>query len=319
MKAAIVTQAGQPPMYGDIDAPGAAADHVLIDVEASALSHVARGRASGAHYSSSGRFPFVAGIDGVGRRDDGTRVYFFGPKEPAGSFAQQTLVPDGHCIAIPDALDSITAAAIAIPGMSSWAALTERAKFVEGETVLINGATGTSGRLAVQIAKHLGASRIIATGRHRQTLDELTAIGADSVVSLDQDDTALHRAIEPHFREGIDVVLDYVWGASAHALLTGAARSLPDGHPMRFVQIGSIGGGTLELPGAVLRASAISLLGSGIGSVPFARLLLAIGDVLQAAVPARFAIAARSVPLSELATYWAKDEGRSRTVFTMQP
>jgi NADPH:quinone reductase-like Zn-dependent oxidoreductase len=317
MKAAIVTEAGRPPVYADIDAPMATAGHVRIDVEAAALSHVARGRASGSHYSSSGRFPFVAGVDGVGRRDDGARVYFFGPKEPAGSFAQHTLVPEQHCIAVPDALDSVTAAAIAIPGMSSWAALIERAKFVAGETVWVNGATGASGRLAVQIAKHLGAAKVIATGRDPQTLDHLQTIGADVVVSLDQDEAALHRAIEPHFREGIDVVLDYVWGASAQTLLTGAARSLPDGHPMRFVQIGSIGGGTLELPGAVLRASAITLLGSGMGSVPFERLLRAIGEVLHAAVPARFEIATRPVPLSELAAYWARDEGRARTVFTM--
>ncbi|BEU27863.1 zinc-binding alcohol dehydrogenase family protein [Paraburkholderia sp. 22B1P] len=319
MKAAVVTQAGQMPVYAEFEAPVAEAGHVLIDVEASALSHVTRAKASGAHYSATGRFPFVAGIDGVGRREDGKRVYFFGPKEPAGGLAQRTLVPEAQCFIIPETLDPVTAAAMAIPGMSSWAALTERAKFVAGETVLINGATGASGRLAVQIAKHLGAANVIATGRHPQALSELKALGADHVVPLDQDEAALHRAVESHFRAGVDVVLDYLWGPSAQALLTGAARSLPDGYPMRFVQIGSIGGATLELPGAVLRASAISLLGSGIGSVPFERLLLAISEVLHAALAARLDIATQAVPLAELATHWQADAGRARTVFTMRP
>jgi NADPH:quinone reductase-like Zn-dependent oxidoreductase len=227
-------------------------------------------------------------------------------------------VPEAQCFAIPETLDPVTAAAMAIPGMSSWAALTERAKFVAGETVLINGATGASGRLAVQIAKHLGAANVIATGRHPQTLSELKTLGADHVVSLDQDDAALHRAVEPHFREGVDVVLDYLWGPSAQTLLTCAARSLPDGYPMRFVQIGSIGGASLELPGAVLRASAISLLGSGIGSVPFERLMHAVSEVLHAALPARLAIATQAVPLAELAMHWQNDAGRVRIVFTMQ-
>ena len=319
MKAAIVTQAGQMPVHADFDAPVATAGHVLIDVEASALSHLTRGRASGSHYSSSGRFPFVAGVDGVGRREDGTRVYFFGPKAPSGGLAQRTLVPEGQCFAIPDALDAVTAAAMAIPGMSSWAALTERAKFVRGETVLVNGATGASGRLAVQIAKHLGAGKVIATGRHPQTLARLEAAGADCVVPLGQDEAALHRALEPQWRDGVDVVLDYLWGPSAQTLLTGAARTLPDGYPMRFVQIGSIGGGALTLPGAVLRASAITLLGSGIGSIPFERLLHAMSAVLHAAVPSRFEIATRAVPLAELALHWENDGSRLRTVFTLHP
>ncbi|WP_087752655.1 quinone oxidoreductase family protein [Paraburkholderia caledonica] len=318
MKAAVVMQAGQTPVYGDFPEPVPADGHVVIDVEASALSHVTRGRASGTHYSSSQTLPFVPGIDGVGRRPDGTRVYFFGPSEPSGGFAQRTLVAQKQCIVIPEALDPVAAAALAIPGMSSWAALIERAKFVAGETVLVNGATGASGRLAVQIAKHLGAAKVIATGRHPQTLSRLQAVGADCVISLDQDEPALNRALQPHFRDGVDVVLDYLWGASALTLLTAAARSLPGGYPMRFVQIGSIAGAAVALPAAALRASAITLLGSGIGSIPFERLLHAVREVLQAAVPSRFEIDTRAVPLAELATHWEDNGSRARTVFIMQ-
>src|SRR6202012_6050522 len=162
MKAAVVKGMGERPVYGEFDEPTAAEGHCLINVPASSLSHVTRARAAGSHYSSAQSYPFVAGVDGTGRLENGQRVYFFKPRAPFGAMAERSLVPQAQCIALPDALDDVTAAAIAIPGMSSWAALVERARFAAGETVLINGATGTSGRLAVQIAKHHGAAKVIA-------------------------------------------------------------------------------------------------------------------------------------------------------------
>ncbi|MCG0582571.1 zinc-binding alcohol dehydrogenase family protein, partial [Burkholderia cenocepacia] len=213
MKAAVVEGAGQRPVHTEFEPPSAMPGHSLIDVTASALSRIAQGRAAGTHYSSVGAYPFVVGVDGVGRLDDGRRVYFFGAPAPFGAMAERTIAPDTQCVPLPDALDDVTAAAIAIPGMSSWAALTERARFVAGETVLVNGATGTSGRLAVRIAKHLGAAKVIATGRNAAALQALLSAGADAAVSLQQDDVHLARALEPHFRAGVDVVLDYLWGA----------------------------------------------------------------------------------------------------------
>lgn len=198
MKAAVVTGAGERPVHMEFEPPCAMPGHSLIDVTASALSRIAQARASGTHYSSDGGYPLVVGVDGVGRRDDGQRVYFFGAPAPFGAMSERTIAADARCVPLPDALDDVTAAAIAIPGMSSWAALTERARLVAGETVLVNGATGTSGRLAVRIAKHLGAAKVIATGRNAAALDALLNAGADAVVSLQQDDAQLARALEPH-------------------------------------------------------------------------------------------------------------------------
>ena len=218
MKAAVVKAAGEHPVYADFDSPIPLAGHHVVDVTASALSHVTRSRASGSHYSSTGAFPFIAGLDGTGRCEDGQRVYFVWPQAPFGAMAEQCLVPEANCVALPDTIDDITAAAIAIPGMSSWAALVERAKFVAGETVLINGATGTSGRLAVQIAKHLGAGKIVATGRNAVALASLKQAGADVTISLEQDADSLSRAFESQFREGVDVVLDYVYATCRERL-----------------------------------------------------------------------------------------------------
>ncbi|VWB24901.1 alcohol dehydrogenase [Burkholderia lata] len=317
MKAAVVTGAGERPVHMEFEAPSAMPGHRLIDVTASALSRIAQGRASGTHYSSDGRYPFVVGVDGVGRLDDGQRVYFFGAPAPFGAVAERTIVPDTRCVPLPDGLDDVTAAAIAIPGMSSWAALTERARLVAGETVLVNGATGTSGRLAVRIAKHLGAAKVIATGRNAAALQALLSAGADAVVSLQQDDAHLARALEPHFRAGVDVVLDYLWGASAQTLLVAAAKATPDGRPLRFVQIGSIGGADVLLPGAVLRATAIELMGSGLGSVSLPRLLASVRGVFDAAGPAGLAIETRAVPLADVGAYWDDTSSLVRPVFTM--
>lgn len=315
MKAAVVKAAGERPIYAEFDRPVEMAGHEVIDVSASALSLVARSKASGSHYSSKSVFPFVAGVDGTGRSQDGRRVYFFWPKAPFGAMAEHSLVRETQCVALPDALDEVTAAAIAIPGMSSFAALKERANFVAGETVLINGATGTSGRLAVQIAKYLGAGKIIATGRNQAALDALRLVGADVTVSLTQDPIRLNETFEALFEQGVDVVLDYLWGPSAQSLLVSAAKALPDDHPLRFVQIGSIGGAEIQLPAAVLRSAAITLLGSGIGSVAVPRLLNVMKQVFDAAVSAKLTIATEAVALAELDAYWSNTDSARRTVF----
>lgn len=184
MKAAVITKPGSTPVFADFDDPVPGVDEELVVVTASALSHVTKSRASGSHHTSPGSLPAVVGIDGVGRTQDGRRVYFVLPEEPFGGMAEKVAVRMDQCIPLPADVDDITAAAIAIPGMSSWAAFKERAHLIAGENVLINGATGTSGRLAVQIAKYIGAKRLIATGRNVEALEELMGIGADATVAL---------------------------------------------------------------------------------------------------------------------------------------
>ena len=316
MKAAIVRAAGETPVYGDFEEPVVSAGEKHIAVTAAALSPLVRSRASGTHYSSSGGFPFIAGVDGVGRLEDGSRVYFLLPRAPYGAMAERTVAPEALCLPLPDGVDDATAAAIANPGMSSWAALAERARFNAGETVLINGATGASGQLAVQIAKHLGARKVIATGRNTAILDTLKALGADVAIPLGDAPDALDGKFEAEFAQGVDVVLDYLWGNSAERLLAAAAKAAPTTAPVRFVQIGTSGGLDITLPGAFLRSSTLELMGSGIGSVPLDRLLAAIGHVFEAGATSGLKLASRAVPLGELEQVWPQKEG-DRVVFTM--
>ena len=256
MKAAIVREPGQTPVYGDFAEPERAAGENRIRVSAAALSPLARGRASGAHYSASHSFPFVAGVDGVGRLEDGRRVYFLMPRAPFGAMAEETVVPSKQFLPVPDRLDDITAAAIANPTMSACAALTERAQLKAGETVLVNGATGAAGQLAVQIARRLGAAKVIATGRNLKGLREAAALGADATIPLVEDEAALDKSFAAAFEKGVDVVVDYLWGKSAERLLIAAAKA-GKAAPLRFVQIGSVSGETIgcQAPSCARRRS----------------------------------------------------------------
>jgi NADPH:quinone reductase-like Zn-dependent oxidoreductase len=318
MKAAIVVEAGKTPVYGDFREPVPADGEVQVAVSAAALSNVVKSRASGAHYSSSGQLPFVVGIDGVGRLDDGRRVYFALPQAPFGSMSEKTVIRPSQCVSLPDDLDDATAAAIANPGMSAWAAFKERAKLRAGETVLVNGATGAAGRLAVQIAKYMGAGKVVATGRNAEALKALSVLGADVTLPLGDGGDAFEDALNEQFGgDGIDVVLDYLWGQSAERIIIAGAKTGKDAAPIRFVHIGAVSAPNITLPGAALRSSAITLMGSGIGSIPMDRIMNSIGELMQATVRGGFEIATKTFPLSEVEHVWAAANSLPRTVFQM--
>lgn len=314
MKAAVVFDLNEGPIWADFTEPQPAAGYTLIDVRAAAISHVVKGRASGRHYSFDGTLPFVVGIDGVGMTSDVQRVYFAFPSAPFGSMAQRAPVALQNCLPLPDALDDISAAAMANPGMSAWAALVKRAQFQAGETVLINGATGSAGQLAVQIARYLGAKKIIATGRNTQAL---AALAADECIDLTADEQTLNAQFAAASAGQIDVVVDYLWGRSAELLLPMLAKYTPGDKPVRYVQVGSLAGADIALNGAVLRAAPLQLMGSGIGSLTMPQLLAATGEMLQAAVPGHFTIATTPLPLRDVAAAWPRDNSQKRTVFTL--
>lgn len=224
MKAGIVTGAGQAPMFGNFEEPRAEVGEVLIQVSAAALSHLTKGRASGTHYSASGQYPLIPGVDGVGKLDNGKRVYFALPRAPFGSMAELAVAKSAFTIAVPEGLGDVEAAGIANPGMSCWLGLKERAKLEAGETVLVNGATGTAGKLAVQIAKYLGAKKVIATGRNPESLKSLQALGADLLISLTQDEATLDQKLQEQFALGVHVVLDYLGAQAPNEFLAPPPR-----------------------------------------------------------------------------------------------
>lgn len=315
MKAAVVESFDKPPRYRDFDTLEPRADEVRVSVAAAALSQLVRAQAAGKHYTSA-EPPFVPGADGVGYLDDGRRVYFAFPRMPVGAMAEQTVVRRDQVIDIPASVDDATAAAIANPGMSSWAALTHRAALKPGETVLIQGATGASGRLAIRIVKHLGAGRVIAVGRSNASRDALLSLGADDYIPLEDHPEALAARFAAAVQNGVDIVLDYLWGAPALALMQAFTGHGPAASPaVRYVNIGSLAGAEIPLPAGMLRSGGIQLMGSGIGSVAHADLVAAIGGVLSAIGPASLEIETQTVPIVDVETAWNAEAG-ARQVFT---
>jgi NADPH:quinone reductase-like Zn-dependent oxidoreductase len=222
------------------------------------------------------------------------------------------------CVPLPEGLDDATAAGITNPAMSSWVALITRAKFVSGETVLILGATGFAGQLAVQIAKRVRARRVIAAGRNPQALEALKHLGADAVVSLDQEHDALMAAFRSEYANaGVDVALDYLWGAPAECLLEAISqRGLrTTASRVRFVQIGESAGRAISLAAATLRSSGLELLGSGFGSASLDQIRAAIVEFFKMATIDPFRFNVKTAPLGEIETLWDSPERGTRFVF----
>ncbi len=166
MRAAVVTSFGTPPVYQDFPVPAPQAPgEVLVDVIAAGLHPRVRSQADGSHYTSSGELPLVPGIDGVGRAPDGSLRYFVLPDTTMGAMAEQTVVDLRRSIVLPAGSDPVLIAAAMNPAMSSWVALRRRVTFRPGQKVLVLAATGSAGQMAVQVAKHLGASHVIGAGR----------------------------------------------------------------------------------------------------------------------------------------------------------
>ena len=317
MKAAIVNQKGTNPVYGEFEQPNISEGKNIVNVTASALSNLTKMRAMGNHYSAGTVYPNVAGTDGVGTLN-GQRVYFLATNAPYGSLAEQTLVDENLTIPLPDGIDDITAAAIANPGMSSWAALVSRAHFEKGQTVLINGATGTAGSLAVKIAYHLGAKKVIVTGRNAE---KLMGLGADEAIAFDVTTTdgaaKFTSDLATEFKAGVDVVLDYLWGDSALAIMKAVAM-FGGNTVTRFVSIGaSSGQPEIALPSAILRSSAIEILGSGVKSATMGQLKSVISGVFQWAAKEHITIETSNFSLIDIDQAWQAPL-RPRAVVTIK-
>jgi NADPH:quinone reductase-like Zn-dependent oxidoreductase len=323
MNAAVLHTLGKPPRYEQFREPVPAGDEVLVQVRAAALKPVDKQMASGAHYASPRELPVVCGIDGVGRLEDGSRVFFAGPRPPFGAMAERTVVQRARCWPIPDGLDDVVAAALVNPGMSAWLSLAWRAKLAPGETVLVIGATGTTGKLAVQIAKLLGAGRVIAAGRNEEAMAGLRALGADETVKITEKRQELTNAFAQQASgSGFHVILDYLWGAPTESLLaaiTTAGFAPSHSGRMRLIQVGESAGATISLRAAALRSSPLEIVGAGSGSMPPIDMIRDIyNELLARAAAGELRIETQAVPLAEIEEAWERKPA-SGTRFVIVP
>jgi NADPH:quinone reductase-like Zn-dependent oxidoreductase len=315
MKAAVIDSFGAAPRFAEFEEPTATGHEVLIRVSAAGLHPVVRALASGEHYGSQEALPMIPGVDGAGRLPDGTRVYFGGARDPYGTMAQVAPAPKGFCVPLPDELDDVTAAAIMNPGMAAWLALTWRAALQPGETVLVLGATGVSGQIAVRLATRLGAGGVIAAGRNQAVLDRLGAEGL-STVRLTGDDGAAAIAAAAG-RAGIDVIIDYLWGRPAEAAIAAVTRrGLTHVAPrVRHVQLGQAAAPTITLRADVLRSSGLEIVGSGAGTVPVGEIMKAIPEFMALAASGELPIEVAEVSLADVESAWQRVGDGRRIVF----
>jgi NADPH:quinone reductase-like Zn-dependent oxidoreductase len=315
MQAAVVNTRGQAPKYQSFADPQPQDGEALVHVRAAGLHPIVKGLASGTHYASSGEGPAVPGLDGVGVLDDGRRVFFVFVRKPWGTMAELAAAPVAKFIPVPDGLDDVTAAAIANPGMSAWMTLKERAHVAAGETVLIMGATGVAGQLAIQVARRLGARRVIAAGRN---VDVLAGADVDAVIALGQPEDAIREALAAEAARGIDVIVDYLWGRPTELVLEALAKGFKAEatHRTRLVEVGSSAGPTITLPGATLRSVDLTLLGSGFGAARLGSILAAIPTLFDLAAKGDLSIAVEPVPLAQVEEAWNRVEKGRRIVFT---
>jgi NADPH:quinone reductase-like Zn-dependent oxidoreductase len=231
--------------------------------------------------------------------------------------AEQTVVPRSMCIPLPEELDDAAWAGLLNPGMSAWLALTWRARLTPGETVLVLGATGVAGQLAVQVARHLGAGRVIAAGRDQQVLATLPGPGADATVSLDVTEKDLPEALAAAVADNpVDVVIDYLWGRPTEALIAAISRrGLVHAAPrVRLVEVGDSAGPTITLPAQVLRSSGLELSGSGAGTIPLEAIMAALPQFIDRAASGELRVGVEQVPLAEVTDAWRRDQAGRRLV-----
>jgi NADPH2:quinone reductase len=318
MHAAVLHTIGAAPRYQEFPEPVISDkdSEAIVHVHAASLKPVDKQLAAGSHFASRRELPCVCGSDGVGHLDDGRRVFFGGPRPPHGAMAERTVVPRAFTFPVPDNVDDQTAAALPNPGVSAWLSLTYRAKLARGENVLILGATGVTGKLAVKIAKLLGAARVIAAGRNDQALNTLRDLGADATISLALPAAELSDAfVREAGQSGFQVVLDYVWGPPAEAFLAAIIRRefVVIQSETRFVQVGESAAPTITLPAAVLRSTALTILGTA-GIPPLDVLVEAFNQVMAYAAKGDLQIDTERVPLSDIENAWKRDQPGCRLV-----
>lgn len=289
MKAAVMYQKGELPQYVDFPEPVAQhEDEILVTVKAVAIKHLDKSRASGKHYSSdapkeSGK---VIGGDGVCLLADGTRVYGMGV---SGMLAEKAIINKDRIVKIPDGVDDATAAALPNAVIGAAMGLKFKADIQPGDVVLINGATGFTGRVAVQIAKHYGARKVIVTGRNQASLHDLLSLGADEIVSVLQNDEGFQAQLASiHAATPIDVIIDYLWGHTAEMILTCVKGNGSFTNRVRYVSIGAMAGDLIQLSAANLRSVDLQLSGSGLGAWSKSQ----VGQLFSQILPEMFALAA---------------------------
>ena len=302
MKAAIIDRAGADARYGDFPDPEPTEAETLSRVLAAGIHPVVRDLAAHTHYGSEGVYPLVPGVDCVARAEDGVARYAGFIRSPWGTFAERVATRMG--LPLPEGADPIAIAGALNPGLSSWLPLVARAREVgDLGTVLIVGATGFAGRIAVQSALALGAERVVGVGRDEDRLAEVRRLGGVPVSLADGPDAVVSAAAGA----SPSLVLDYLWGSAATMVwdaLSGHGMDEDDADILH-VEMGTAAGGHAALPGELLRSRRLTVRGSGAGSTPVTEIMAQLPVFMEKVASGQVVAPVEVFPLARVDEAWA--------------
>jgi len=323
MRAAVIETIGEPPALADVGEPERGEGQALIEVAAAALNPIDLSIGSGTFFAGPPAVPYVPGKEGVGRVlesdtiEVGAKVWFETPGGYGGNgaLAERALAPQAQAIELPAGTDAAVAAALGIAGQTAWMALEWRAELAAGETVLVLGASGAVGQVAVQAAKLLGAGRVVAAARDAEALERAHALGADATVDLGAFDG--RDELADAYREAaggdIHVTIDPLWGEP------GVAAALAAAVGGRIVQLGQSAGAEASVPSSAIRGKLLSLLGYLNPLAPFDARADAYRRLLEHVDAGRLEIAVETFALDRIGAAWERQSSSPNRKLVVVP
>lgn len=302
VKAGLITAYGEPPELGEASLPEPGPGQVTVEVELAGLNPVDIAIASGTFDAGAPELPYTPGLEGIGLTPEGRRVWFDVPALPVGSFSSHCVIDESRAIELPENVEPGQAIPFGVAGMAAWLGLEWRGRLKPGETVLILGAGGTVGQIAVQAARLLGAGRVVAATRSERGRERASELGADAVVGTDGEADALAEAFREETEGGADLVLDGLWGAPAEAALASMALG------GRLVQVGNSAGREARIPAGPLRGGLVSILGHRNFHAPREVQADAFRTMCSHAVEGRLEAPCQVLPLEKLAEAWTRQQ-----------
>jgi len=320
MLAAVIDRLGAGPAYREIARPTPGPGQVLVRVQAAALNPIDLRLASGGHFRGVSSVPYVPGSEGVGtvtaghEELKGKRVRFQVIGSSSGALAEWAAVDSATCLPLPAELPTATAAGLGVAGMAAWISLVDKIRLQKGERVLILGATGTVGQVGVQIAKLLGAGRIVAAGRDLTALAGTLELGADAVVAIaGQSVEALRDEFAAAARGPLDVVFDPVWGIPLQAALGAVGPSA------RIINLGESASDNATLSSAIVRGRQLTIIGHTNPNTSWEVRARAYRELAGHAAGGRIRIEIEELPLAEIATAWERQASSPHVKLILRP
>ena len=320
MKAAVVEAAGAAPTFAEFPDPPESERHTVVDLVAAGIHPIVRARVAGRHYSTSGTWPAVPGVDAVARTPDGRLVYTGFVDVPWGTMAQRMSVPSDFGTPLPDGVDPLAVAAGVNPGLASWLPLARRHEELGGTglgSVVVLGATGMAGRLAVENALSLGATTVVAVGRNADVLAEVARRDPERIATValtgSGDSAAMTSALA---ERPPTTVIDFVWGnvaAAAFRALGDPTLDTPE-FDVCHIEIGTMAGADASVPGALLRSRRYTLRGSGLGGTPLAEIRRRLPEFIDRIATGAVRVPYTAFPLSRVAQAWESSNGTRAVV-----